>query len=182
MGQTLRFANNKNEDINEGTVTMIQNVFKEKYPQEAIDKYISVMRQLYSKNPEEKEQGNVSGFNDNLNQIVTTFPPSCKQFEAAVLLVEGALYRTESERFMRSGSVGIYDVRSALERFEEASNSENDSMELTESTIEQFKADLATEFPSEVGELIGSIFMKAIKAETLAEQKKAAVSLIFTFF
>lgn len=50
---------------------MIQNVFITRYPQAAIDKYIGVMRQLYSKVPEEKKEGNVSEIEGDFKRIVT---------------------------------------------------------------------------------------------------------------
>lgn len=49
---------------------MIQDVFIKNYPQAAIDKYISVMRQLYSKVPEEKEKGNVSENHSQFSLLV----------------------------------------------------------------------------------------------------------------
>lgn len=92
-----------------------------------------------------------------------------------VLMVEGALYQTEIQREMLSHSLLKYDVRSALKRIEDADLSDSD--ELTEHTIEMAMKDLAKEFPSEVGETIGSILRRILSATTLDEAKKTAVSL-----
>jgi len=45
---------------NKERVKIIQDVFIEKYPQAAIDKFTRVVTQVFSKVPEEKEEGFVS--------------------------------------------------------------------------------------------------------------------------
>lgn len=99
------------------------------------------------------------------------------QFESVVLMVEGALYQTERERRMVSGNLPYYDVRSALNRLEETHDSDEDSEEFNEKKLQAVLNDLDKEFPKEVGQKIASIFTKVLKAETLENVKKAAVSL-----
>lgn len=99
------------------------------------------------------------------------------QLESVILLVEGVLYRTENERKTLLGYSRHYDVRSAVERIEEAEESDENYEEFNEKTIAAMKWGFDKEFPSEVGQKIASIFTRVLNAETLAEAKKAAVSL-----
>lgn len=100
------------------------------------------------------------------------------QFESVVLMVEGALYQTQIERVMILENTRHYDVRDCLKRVYEESERELDLQDFNEETLEAATAALDKEFPSEVGQIIASIFTRVLKAETLAETKQAAVSLL----
>lgn len=91
-------------------------------------------------------------------------------------MVEGAFYQTEIEREMLSGNSSDYDVRSALKRIRETTQSSH-SDDLTEKSIKYALKDLSQEFPTEVAEKIVSILKKILNATTLQEAKRTAVSI-----
>lgn len=103
------------------------------------------------------------------------------QFESVVLMVEGALYQTQIERLMISGNTRHYDVRNCLKRVYEESETDIDLQEFNEKTLELATAALDKEFPSEVGQIIASIFTRLLNAKTLEESRRAAVSLLQFF-
>jgi len=158
-GTAFVFDDNSTE-LSENHLKEIQDSFDPYYPQVAIDKYLCVIRQQYSKVPEERKEGN---------------------FEAYILLIEGVFFRIGYNR-MRAwtdqGYTGYhFDVKGTIRRIEEESTDEYSWNDFTQERIDKLKEDLAKEFPVIVVQILGKMFTNLFKAKTTSERKMAAISL-----